>query len=223
MIMTSEELFLNVRRAYRLLYEVQDSARKVANYYSSKLDFIDYAGLQLFSDFPEKKKPSLDDYADIKVYTDKWTWDLFPCYMFEYYFVSKDGYKCMSMVCVMDDGAFNAKNILDTSTYFSVEDSSSYILLTYTKYSGTESDRIWYYNLYPDISESRDAVFRLGKNLKDTADGLFECNNEKGHLITVRYPMDLLMNQQKSESALEEFAEIIKKRVGDSILKTYKI
>lgn len=222
MIMTSEKLFLNVRRAYRLLYEVQDSARKVANYYSSKLDFIDYAGLQLFSNFPEKKKPSLDDYADIKVYSDKWTWDLFPCYMFEYYFASKDGYKCMSMVCVMDDGAFNAKNILDTSTYIPVEDSSSYILLTYAKYRGTESNRIWYYNLYSDISESRDAVFKLGKNLKDTADGLFERNNEKGHLITVRYPMDLLMNQHKSESALEEFAEIIKKHLGDSILKTYK-
>ena len=220
--MISEELFLNVRRAYRLLYEVQDSARKVANYYSSKLDFIDYAGLQLFSNFPEKKKPSLDDYADIKVYPYKWIWDLFPCYMFEYYFASKDGYRCMPMVCVMDDGAFNARNILDTSTYIPVEDSSSYILFTYSKYNGTESDRIWYYNLYPDISESRDAIFRLGKDLKNTADGLFECNNEKGHIITARYPMDLLMDQQKSESALEGFAEIIKERFGDSILKAYK-
>ena len=218
--MTSEELFLNVRRAYRLLYEVQDSARKVANYYSSRLDFSDYAGLQLFSDFPEKKKPSLDKYADIKIYSYKWTWDLFPCYMFEYYFASKD--KCMSMVCVMDDGAFKAKNILDTSTYIPVEDSSSYILLTYAKYSGNESDRIWYYNLDPNISNSRDAVFKLGKDLKDTTDGLFERNNEKGHLVTARYPMDLLMNQQKSESALEEFAGIIKVRVGDSILKKIK-
>lgn len=221
--MTAEELFLNVRRAYRLLYEVQDSARKVVNYYSSKLDFNDYAGLQLFSNFPEKKKPSLDGYADIKVYSNKWTWDLFPCYMFEYYFVSNDGYKCMSMVCVMDDGAFNARKILDTSTFVSVEDSSSYILLTYAKYSSRTKfdDRIWYYNLYPDISNSRDAVFRLGKELKDKADSFVEYNNEKGHLITVRYPIDLLMNQQRSESALEKFAEKIKESFGDSILKTY--
>ena len=73
------------------------------------------------------------------------------------------------------------------------------------------------------ISNSRDAVFRLGKNLNDTtADGFFECNNEKGHLITARYSMDLLMNQQESENALEKFSEIIKNRVGDSILKIYK-
>ena len=217
--MTTEELFCNVRKAYRLLYEVQDSARKVAIYYSTKLNFVDYAGLQLFSDCLEKKKPFLDGYANIKVYPDKWIWDMFPGYMFEYYFVSKDGYNCMSMVCVMDDGAAKAKNILDTSTYISTEDSSSYILLTYAKYNGTEANRIWYYNLYPYISNSRDAILRLGLNLKNKAAGLYECNNENGHFISVQYSMDLLMNQQKCENSLEEFVGIIKEHFGDDILK----
>ena len=75
---------------------------------------------------------------------------------------------------------------------------------------------------YPDISSSRDAVFRLGENLKDTDNGLFECNNEKGHFISIRYFMDLLMNQRKSESVLEEFSEIIKERFDDYIIKANK-
>ena len=62
--MDRKELYQNVRKAYRLAYEVQDSIIEIVEYIRARIRYSKIAGKQLFSASIERHIPALDDYAD---------------------------------------------------------------------------------------------------------------------------------------------------------------
>lgn len=109
--MDRKELFMNVRKAYRLAYEVQDSIVGTVEYIRDRIRYTACAGSQLFSDPIEKYKSAIDGEADQKFGKDSWgkkgSWKYLPTYMYMYYFQCKPTETqncCFAIVQVMDDG-----------------------------------------------------------------------------------------------------------------------
>lgn len=215
---------VNVRTAYRLLYEVQKSILDAILYIRTRLQFSDSAGTNLFSDTLEKRKPALDEWANIKIDPSKWAWDYFNGYMMDYYFSScPDKPSCLSITQVMDDGFGQVKKIpsaiLDTSQFTSVEEAKSFLLFTFGFFSETDQNVLWYYNI-TDSKEIRDGVFYIANQIDESADGVFDISDEgRGRLICWKVGLEAFANKDAVDSTLEQFNDIVKVRTGKCLLK----
>jgi len=75
-----KEVFLNVRKAYRLLFEYQTKVLNLAKYIGDYFSYSYIGGWPLFSD--ACPKPG-------KGYLDNWSWDWLNMYAYAFYFGSK--------------------------------------------------------------------------------------------------------------------------------------
>ena len=135
-INTSQELFVNIRKSIRLLYEYQKRMQGTMFHIKSVLNLSPAGRIEvnkLFSCAPRLSK----DYGETQLSRGNWAWDyLYPMAM-EYYLgekkVNGDDF-CLSAIQVTDDGYYKAKqqdlpvDRLDTYTYSSSEDSNSVVL-----------------------------------------------------------------------------------------------
>lgn len=220
--MNKNEIFLNIRNAYRLVYEAQKSMLDSIEYIKSRVKYSDCAGLPLFSE-AFKTRSYVDSYANIRLAPYKWAWDYFPAYVFDYYF--KDCPKhccCMSIVQVMDNGFINSfEDRLDTSKFLDSAESSSFILFSFAKYPDDVKEALWYYNLFEDCKEDfAKAVFRISEIIDSSSDKVFDVEKEgQGRMISWKIDLCDFITLSDIDNALESFNKIIKERVAEEILK----
>ena len=99
--MDRKELYLNVRKAFRLVYEVQDSIFGMVEYIGSKIKHDKYAGAQLFADQIVNYKPKIDEYADQRFGGKTWTW-AFSLYVYLYFQGKTKEYRSILFHCSGD-------------------------------------------------------------------------------------------------------------------------
>lgn len=97
-----KNVFTDVRRAYRLLYNYHDRIQDLARFIANRLEFHDFRlGRPLFSDPLQPKKI---------INNDRWTWDFLPGYCFDYLFadrVFQDRKYHLSILLVSDTGYYD--------------------------------------------------------------------------------------------------------------------
>lgn len=120
----------NVRKAYRLIYEVQDSTLCTIKSLAENIDYDAKYGSQGFSD---SLKRSNEPIWDI------WAWDYIPSFSYQYYFYLKNSFDIFSIIQVMDDGFTNPGLNVNIGSSPSTEqfnaaiDSKSQVYLVLTK------------------------------------------------------------------------------------------
>lgn len=141
--MDRKELYLNARKAYRLVYEVQDSIVEIVEYIRARIDYIDCAGKPLFSNALGKRKGIDENYVNDNIGNGMWSWDYFPTFMYMYYFLTpptETEHCCFSIIQVMDDGFSKLPDTAappSTKDFGDPTDSKSYLLFAFSIWKKT--------------------------------------------------------------------------------------
>lgn len=140
-----DNIFVDVRNAFRLLSRFQERVLNIVNYIREQTPYTDMWGSKnWFSDEIRNRRNSPDkDYAKLNVYKDMSGLDFLYGHFFEYYFgtYTKKGKPTieMSIFQVSDDGYFISneenKDMTDVSSYASSEGSHSYIIFNVSVYT----------------------------------------------------------------------------------------
>lgn len=215
------DAFVDVRRAYRLIAQLQSRLRDIAFYIKNRTQFSeqDCAGNKLYSkSISSSKRSMLDLYASLKVSPNMWSWDFMYGYAFEFYLANtKIGDKicAMSIIILCDDGFYISKDQKKSKTsirtYASEEESNSWIILAYG--DGASSD-CW-----------------MGGY--DTNVFLETFMNRKGHVykkevsgnvfVAKKYLMQQFFNQETTDNNLKDFAKIVFEEADTNILNENSI
>jgi len=209
-----DNVFTNVRNAFRLLYRYQNRALNIINYIREQTPYTDMWGGKWYSNPIGTRRDSPDkDYANLRVWKDMWAWDFLYGYLFEYYFgttkINKKDIE-MSVMQVSDDGYFLSHNpsssLTDLSTFADAEDSHSYIVLNvgYNKWMSDDKHDEWWAFLCDFISGRDDF-----KVIKD----------EKSFFITKRYPMQKFSSQPEADKVIRDFGKLVYDSVGIKLFK----
>lgn len=208
------EAFTDVRRAYRLLAQLQTRLQDIVFYICSKTKFSysDNAGNKLFSNPISRHK--VDRYASLRVFRDMWPWDFLYGYAFEYYFSNtRIGNKncAMSIITICDDGYFisesKSKKRTNISSFASEEDSNSWIILVY---GDGATNKCWMRD--KEILEYLKWFFSHKKDADSFSD-------DKGHMfVAKKYLMQQFVNQTATDSILKDFAQIVEQKANVKIL-----
>lgn len=151
--LNKKELFVNIRKSIRLLYEYQKRMQGTMFHIKSFLNLPPSGRIKVNKLFSYKPRTSNKDYGETILSKENWAWDyLYPMAM-EYYIGEKKigEYEFrLSVIQVTDDGYYKAKlqgrsiDILDTYTFSSTEESDTIVLFVMEmKKSGTEWDERW--------------------------------------------------------------------------------
>lgn len=208
--MSLENELLQVRKAYRLLYDYQSRILDLVSFCGSRMGFKYLGGYPKFSDAsPRKGKGTLDS----------WSWDWLNMYFYQFkfeeqvFFNDNDKnevieYKLqLSIFIVSDDGYFNekskAKSRLDIENFASVESSKTKIIFLIGK-NGWKT--LW------DSGDWSSREFICGEtNLKDDKDTI---------MFKQVYSLNDFINEQTTMATLKRFQEECKN--NNIILNIYK-
>jgi len=207
------DAFLNIRRAYRLIAQLQKRLQDVAFYISSKTKFAysDNAGIKLFSN--PICRHNVDQHATLRVRRDMWPWDFLYGYAFEYYFSNtRIGNKtcAMSIITICDDGYYISeskdKRRTNLNSFASEEESNSWIILVY----GDGASKSWMHN-----KDNNDYLNWFFSQKKDTD----SFSDDKGHMfVAKKYPMQQFVNQSATDCVLKDFSQIVEQQSAVEIL-----
>ena len=183
-----DNIFVDVRNAFRLLSRFQERVLNIVNYIREQTLYTDMWGSKnWFSDEIRNRRNSPDkDYAKLNVYKDMSGLDFLYGHFFEYYFgtYTKKGKPTieMSIFQVSDDGYFISneenKDMTDVSSYASSEGSHSYIIFNVSVYT-TKKSELW---LYDPIRPEDDLKGFLTRFLESSKDTKITCT-DKEHTI----------------------------------------
>lgn len=204
----------DIRKAYRLLYEIQERMQHLVFYIMDQYKFQKCAGQKLFSN-PIANGHYVDEYANLKIFKDMWAWDFFYGYLMEYYFADK-GNICMSVLPVMDDGYFrselNGKSPTNIRSYENAEQSESFILLIAESVKKSKWDKsLWLHGWHATFEETMERIIRQPKPL-------IIPNRGEGYYICKRYPMEEFLDQVSTDCVLRDFAKVVYKHTGINLL-----
>lgn len=222
-------LFENVRKAYRLLFEVQDSIVELVEYIKSRIRFDDCAARQIFSDPISPRKSDIDG-SGTKSYFGggMWSWDYFPSLMYMYYFKTPSYgnlESCFNVIQVMDDGAkyanFDSGIVPTPAKFLEVEKSQSYMLFTFSLWENAH--KIWENGSLKVRNKTRivrDEIFKKTSLIEKGDNPLEITNNEYPHdyFIIKKINMYDIGNKEEADEALTAFASDIKRITGYSLL-----
>lgn len=221
-----KEVYKNVRRAYRLLYEVQDSLVEMVEYIRSRIRYVDCAGRQIFSAPISNRKSDVDNSGAKQNFGQgMWSWDYLPAYMYLYYFQTpSDGDRntCFNIVQVMDDGAEKELRAVppSPSKFRSVNDSESYVLLAFSIWKNNHR-AIWFDGSEDEGDKDiRNEVFRLADNVRKE-DGTLIITSERhpeDYFIIMKINLESLGNREEAAKILHEFAQFVKSTTGYFLL-----
>lgn len=210
-----DNTFIDVRNAFRLLARYQSRVLDIVNYIREQTPYTDMWGRRLFCDtIGTRRNCPGDNYANLAVWKDMWSWDFLYSYMFEYYF---GGVKLerknveMSVIQVSDDGFYksfaNSPSKTDISTFLPSDESNSYMVLT-------AGWKIWL------CDQSEDDYDRFLHKFLEGAQDLSVYTNDKGNwAITKRYPMQRFATQKEADKVLHDFGKIITDHAGIELFK----
>lgn len=218
--LTKKELskaLLDVRKAYRLLFEHQSRIIQLIEYIKDAYGMKGDGGNKFFSDPLWPKK---NDYPQLWTKSGMWAWDFFYSYLFEFYF----GYdECktdrnkefnLSVVEVCDTGYWDSTNIEKVhdriNTFAPEEDSSSCLIFVFECIDKSKKQYHW---------ESKE---KLGEELYR-----FLSSGEKQYIldtrgnnsfILVRFDMADFINHQAVNKILSEFHNLVEQKTGIQLL-----
>lgn len=201
-----EDKMIDVRSAFRQLYQYQRSVIGIVNYIREHTSFTRMYGRKRFSQPIHNVQGSpMKSYANLNVFGGMWAWDFLYGYVFEYNFGKReiDGKKiCMSVIQVSDDGSYCSQSPhpsrTQLSTYESIESSHSYLVFVV----GTI--------LWPKTNNNIDSEQLLKDFIRGEKDETI-LKNEKGDLSVIkRYPMERFINQAETDKVMTDFGSRVK-------------
>lgn len=215
-----EQTFVDVRRAFRLIYQLQTRIRDIVFYIKEQTPYESCVGIKRFSNEINNRKHALDNYAKLKVFKDMWGWDFIYGYLFEFYLGNLEigkKWTSMSIIQVSDDGfaISNNENKRETkiSTFESPEDSHSCLLFVFATADKPENF-IWL-GSNTDIEEQQ----YINEFLASNSDNRIE-DGEKGAVFIIKkYQMERFSSQTETDMVLRDFSELVDKKCNIRILK----
>ena len=181
-----EDVLLDVRKAYRLLYLYQRRVMDLVGFIGNYFGFIFENGGPQFS-APPSPKANLD----------YWAWDYLGMYNYHFNFQAKEfkgvGNVAMQVFLMSDTGFFDNpanKDALNVALFESPEKSGTYIHLV-LKSQGRESGD------YRGAIETR--------NTPET--GYYKSDEDGRFIIGKRYELSEMINEESARNSLELFRE----------------
>ncbi len=215
---TPKELFANVRKSIRLLFEYQKRMQGTMFHIKSVLNLSPAGRIEvnkLFSRAPRVSK----DYGETQLSDGNWAWDyLYPMAM-EYYLGEKkiENYDfCLSVIQVTDDGYFRAKqknlspNRLDTYTFASAEDSDSIALFVMEIKPNKSS---WAKRWQRDTMEEN-----LNKWMSDSRTTIDDMTREGNHFIVMKFSLMDLLSDASIGNVLDKISQHVEELSGKAVV-----
>ena len=218
-----DNIFVDVRNAFRLLTRYQERVLNIVNYIREQTPYTDMWGSKnWYSDEIKSRRNSPDkEYAKLNVFKDMWGLDFLYGHFFEYYFGStkKGRYTIeMSIFQVSDDGYFISndenKHMTDISSYANSEISHSYLVFNVSVYT-TKQSQLWLHD--PDRPEEDWKDF-LTRFLESSIDKIIT-STDKEHTILKKYEMQQFTSQSEADKVIRDFAKLILDNTGVRIFK----
>ena len=218
-----DNIFVDVRNAFRLLTRYQERVLNIVNYIREQTPYTDMWGSKnWYSDEIKSRRNSPDkEYAKLNVFKDMWGLDFLYGHFFEYYFGRKKKGRYtieMSIFQVSDDGYFISndenKHMTDISSYANSEISHSYIVFNVSVYT-TKQSQLWLHD--PDRPEEDWKDF-LTRFLESSIDKIIT-STDKEHTILKKYEMQQFTSQSEADKVIRDFAKLILDNTGVRIFK----
>lgn len=223
-----DNIFVNVRNAFRLLNRYQKRVLDIVNYIKEQTPFARMTGQKWYSN-PIKTKQT--DYAKLDVYHNMWGWDFLYGYIFEYYFddIERAGKRIgMSIFQISDDGFFiseaSSKHMTDIESFVPADESHSYLVFNVTiKNAGGNTDMWLADTPYPASTprKNQEPAWRdfLTRFLSSSIpDKIIKGPNEETTILK-KYEMQRFATQQSADDAIRDFARMTKEQTGVSLFK----
>lgn len=218
-ISKSQELFLNIRKSIRLLYEYQKRMQGTMFHIKSVLG-LSMAGRievnKLFSLAPRKST----NYGATQLRADCWAWDYIYPMVMEYHLgektVNEYNFR-LSAIQVTDDGYYKEKqynqsvNVLDTYTFSSPEESNSIVLFVMeTKLK----DSAWTKNWKSGMMENN--IYGWTINNETIIEDIKEQEN---YFIVMKFSITELLSDTSIKNVLYKISKHIKEVTGINIMQ----
>ncbi|MDE6560947.1 MAG: hypothetical protein K2K75_06185 [Muribaculaceae bacterium] len=235
-INTNQDLFINIRKSIRLLYEYQKRMQGTMFHiksmlklsYSVKTDENSSSSVKsikhsrpdtrieinkLFSLAPRQSK----DYGETQLWVGNWAWDyLYPMVMEYYLGENRDENFRLSVIQVTDDGYYKAvqQNLspdrCDTYTFYHPEESNSIVLFVMEiKTKGSSWAKRW----------KRDSMEEnLNKWMIDSREVIDETTRLGNHFIVMKFPISDLLSDISIGKVLNKISGHIKEIAGIKII-----
>lgn len=197
------EVFLEVRKAYRFLFEYQKRVLELADYIGNTLGFNYLGGYPKFSNVTPR-----NGYGTLN----SWAWDWLNMYFYEFRFIPHKDKKTQkdkvnfSVFILNDTGYYDVEkerraDKTKTDTYKSVEDSASKLILVAGRYMGNENTwSDWgkwkYEGNIPDFLKESEGF------LKDYHDG---------DRFYKHYPLERFINEKDALDCITDFVQLCNK------------
>ncbi len=219
-----DNIFVDVRNAFRLLNRYQKRILQIVSYVREQTPYTDMWGSRnLYFDEIGKRINSPDsEYAKLSVRKDMWGWDFLYGYIFEYYFgrqrIDKKNAE-MSIFQISDDGYFissqDKKHMTDIASFTPSEQSHSYLIFNLSVFP-TKECNLWLSDpSFPD-DEWDDFLTKFLSSSSDTK----ITRNDKGEVtILKKYEMQRFSSQQSADEVIRDFGRIAKDNTGIELFK----
>lgn len=218
-----DNIFVDVRNAFRLLTRYQERVLNIVNYIREQTPYTDMWGSKnWYSDEIKSRRNSPDkEYAKLNVFKDMWGLDFLYGHFFEYYFgITKKGRYTieMSIFQVSDDGYFISndenKHMTDISSYANSEISHSYIVFNVSVYT-TKQSQLWLHDPDRPEDDGKDFLTRFLESSKDK----IITSTDKEHTILKKYEMQHFTSQSEADKVITDFAKLVLDNTGVRIFK----
>lgn len=227
---TTQELFINIRKSIRLLYEYQKRMQDTMFHIKSVLNLShsaknDEKGSnssnsdsknyrsdsrieinKLFSFAPRQSK----DYGESQLWVGNWAWDyLYPMAMEYYLGENRNSTFRLSVIQVTDDGFYQAQhqnlspNRCDTYTFYPPEESNSIVIFVMEIKS---KDQTWAKRWKRNAMEEN-----LNKWMVDSREIIDDTTRVGNHFIVMKFPISDLLNEISIGKVLNKINEHIQK------------
>lgn len=218
-----DNIFIDVRNAFRLLSIYQKRVLSIVNYIREQTPYTDMWGSKNWfcNEIGSRRNSPDPEYAKLRIWKDMWGLDFLYNHFFEYYFgpikINKRNIE-MSLFQVSDDGYFLSdighKHMDDTSTYTSSENSHSFLIFNVDIYN-TKYPKLWLHD--PNFPEDSPKTF-LTKFLESTKDKIIiEQDNE--FTILKKYELQCFSTQERTNMVIADFAKLIKDHANIDLFK----
>lgn len=214
-----DNIFVDVRNAFRLLSRYQERVLNIVHYIREQTPYKDMWGNKSwYCDEIRTKRNSPDtDYAKLNVSKEMCGLDFLYGHFFEYYFgTTKIGKYTveMSIFQVSDDGYFISndenKHMTDVSSYASSEVSHSYIIFNVSIYS-TKLSNLWLKD--PNRLDDESQQHFLTRFLESSKDKIITYIDTE-HTILKKYEMQRFTSQSEADKVISDFAKLVKDNTG---------
>ena len=219
-----DNIFVDVRNAFRLLNRYQKRILQIVSYVREQTPYTDMWGsrTRYFDEIGKRRNSPEPDYAKLSVHKDMWGWDFLYGYIFEYYFgrqrIDKKNAE-MSIFQFSDDGYFissqDKKHMTDIASFTPSEQSHSYLIFNLSVFP-TKECNLWLSDpSFPD-DEWDDFLTKFLSSSSDTK----ITRNEKGEVtILKKYEMQRFSSQQSADEVIRDFGRIAKDNTGIELFK----